>query len=458
MNSKRLETYIPTNDKEPVWDGHIYIKHGNKGFSRIPTQVKGKSVKKLPSKPTFPVKLVNLENYKRDGGVIYFVVYITEDARYPYFRLLAPIDIKRIIKSAKGKAEASISLEPLGKVEGDLENQFIQFYYDCKKQTSTSSEDILSMEDAIEKGYTINFQVHDIPDEKEAYKYLTSHYTYLYATIEDKGIKSLFPIGDQPYKLFFLPYVKGNVSCGGQVYFTEYQDGRTDDKREIHIDGFIRMIREKDKEVGKLDINLCQNNLQKFYHQLSFVNAMSKERKFFLGNEEVRLNEITARELKDITCQFEYWEKVITTLQILNVDITRIDISSFQDKDFRNLDMLSRAILDKQEIANSQDVSGVTTVPIGPYRILILAERQESEKYKLTDFFKIKEGKVFAVEREDGNKMIVSFYSAVLERGDLHNIINIDYANFIASYEDAAKYNRNISEQSNQDVLCLIRA
>ena len=39
FKSKRLTPYIPTNDKEPVWDGHIYIKHGNNGYSRIPTQV-----------------------------------------------------------------------------------------------------------------------------------------------------------------------------------------------------------------------------------------------------------------------------------------------------------------------------------------------------------------------------------------------------------------------------------
>lgn len=85
FKSKRLTPYIPINDKEPVWDGHIYIKHGNNGFSRIPTQVKGKSVKKLPKKTTFSVKIVNLENYKRDGGVIYFVVYIIGTERFPYF-------------------------------------------------------------------------------------------------------------------------------------------------------------------------------------------------------------------------------------------------------------------------------------------------------------------------------------------------------------------------------------
>lgn len=206
FKSKRLTPYIPINDKEPVWDGHIYIKHGNNGFSRIPTQVKGKSVKKLPKKTTFSVKIVNLENYKRDGGVIYFVVYIIGTERFPYFKFLAPIDLKRIIKNAKGMSETAIALSPLGEVEGDLENQFIQFYFDCKKQTSTASSDILTMEDAIQKGYSISYQVHGIDDELEAFRYATSHFTYLYANIENSGVKTLYPIGDQPYKLFFLPY------------------------------------------------------------------------------------------------------------------------------------------------------------------------------------------------------------------------------------------------------------
>ena len=43
-------------------------------------------------------------------------------------------------------SETAIALSPLGEVEGDLENQFIQFYFDCKKQTSTASSDILTME------------------------------------------------------------------------------------------------------------------------------------------------------------------------------------------------------------------------------------------------------------------------------------------------------------------------
>ena len=458
FKSKRLTPYIPTNDKEPVWDGHIYIKHGNNGYSRIPTQVKGKSVKKLPKKTTFSVKIVNLENYKRDGGVVYFVVFITESKRFPYFKFLAPIDIKRIIKNAKGKSETAITLVPLGTVEGDLENQFIQFYYDCKKQTSTASSEILSMEDALQKGYPISCQVHGIDDEMEAFRYATSHFTYLYANIENSGVKTLYPIGDQPYKLFFLPYIKKDVTCEGKKFFSEFQDGRNGERREIYIDDFLRMVRIKEQDKGKLEINLCQTNLERFFNQLSFVYAVSQAGNFWIGDEQVKIDKIDKSELTDIESQYKFWEKVIATLQLLNVDISKIDISSFNDKDFRDLDMLRRAILDGEEIGQSKDVSGVTTVQIGPYRILVLVEKQKSGKYKITDFFKIREGKVFAVDKGDGHKSIVSFYSAVLQRDDLTTLINIDYDNFIKAYEDAARFNRAISEQSNQDVLCLINA
>ena len=79
------------------------------------------------------------------------------------------------------------------------------------------------------------------------------------------------------------------------------------------------------------------------------------------------------------------------------------------------LEMVRRAILDGEEIGQSKDVSGVTTIQIGSYRILVFVEKQKSGKYKITDFFKIREGKVFAVDDVDGNKVIVSFYSAVLQ-------------------------------------------
>lgn len=150
-HSQRLDPYIPTHDKEPVWDGNIYILHGNKGYSKIPSQVKGKCVKKLPINPKFPITVVNLENYKRDGGVAYFVVFIIDNEKHPYYHLLTPIDLKRYIKQANSQKEVGIPLSPLPEVTGDVENEFIQFFYDCKKQTSFSSNEVLPLEEVIKK-------------------------------------------------------------------------------------------------------------------------------------------------------------------------------------------------------------------------------------------------------------------------------------------------------------------
>ena len=44
-----LSGFINEGDKEPCWDGHIYIhedsKRTKKNIKRIPTQIKGKAVK-----------------------------------------------------------------------------------------------------------------------------------------------------------------------------------------------------------------------------------------------------------------------------------------------------------------------------------------------------------------------------------------------------------------------------
>ena len=175
-----METFIPIGDKEPAWDGNIYIKHGDKSYSRIPAQVKGKSVKSLPKNPSYKVSLVNLENYKRDGGIVYFVVFLLDDGtRAPYYRFLAPVDLKRYIQKAKGSSSTSITLEPLGPVVGELERLFIQFYYDCKRQTSFSSSDIMTLEEAIKNGYSLNYRIYGATSQEDAFKFMTNNYTMI---------------------------------------------------------------------------------------------------------------------------------------------------------------------------------------------------------------------------------------------------------------------------------------
>ena len=75
-----ISPFINDGDKEPAWDGHIYVYPNNKKeklemLGRIPVQVKGKKVDKLlGSTYKFTVEVSDLKKYANDGGVIYFVV------------------------------------------------------------------------------------------------------------------------------------------------------------------------------------------------------------------------------------------------------------------------------------------------------------------------------------------------------------------------------------------------
>lgn len=455
-HSQRLDPYIPTHDKEPVWDGNIYILHGNKGYSKIPSQVKGKCVKKLPTNPKFPITVVNLENYKRDGGVAYFVVFIIDNEKHPYYHLLTPIDLKRYIKQANSQKEIGIPLSPLPEVTGDVENEFIQFFYDCKKQTSFSNNEVLPLEEVIKKGYPINYQIHGVTNSEDAAKYAASHYTYLYANIGDKDNKILFPIGDQPYKIMMLSHVKQDVRCGDKTFFGEYSAGQDDKHWEICIDECFRLTHNFGDSESRISIKLDNRNLERFYGQLSFIYAIYKNKELFLGDYRMDMASIKESDLKEVVGQYKYWTNIIETLQMLHCDLSKIDVSQLGDQDFDNLSLLKKAILDKDLIIQKHELSDITTIHFGPYKVILWTKKVAEQTYSISDFFSLRSQHVFAVDGPSGEKFAISIFSAVFMREDFASFVNLDYENLITSYEEAAKYNRDISSIANNDVLTMI--
>lgn len=70
-----LSGFINNGDKEPCWDGNIYIhedsKHSKKNIKRIPTQVKGKLVKNESVKDTVKYRI----KYDGWGNLVLCCVY-----------------------------------------------------------------------------------------------------------------------------------------------------------------------------------------------------------------------------------------------------------------------------------------------------------------------------------------------------------------------------------------------
>ena len=94
-----LDQFIADNDKEPTWDGFVYIysdksKKKEKLKGRLPVQIKGTENDDFSKEEiSFSVSTTDLNNYLYDGGAVFFVVYIGHNGltRQIYYAELPPI-------------------------------------------------------------------------------------------------------------------------------------------------------------------------------------------------------------------------------------------------------------------------------------------------------------------------------------------------------------------------------
>ena len=111
-NHDRMDEFINVNDKEPSWDGNIYLYNtdGLKAENiiyKIPVQIKGKNKENLLHKKfiTYPVEYKHLRNYYRDSGVCYFVIVISDNGEKKsiFYNALTPIKLKKELEGTESK-------------------------------------------------------------------------------------------------------------------------------------------------------------------------------------------------------------------------------------------------------------------------------------------------------------------------------------------------------------------
>lgn len=140
LRNDYLANEIPVNDKTPSWDGEIWVYDNpkqtkDKLFGKVPVQVKGKKVSKINKESKFQIKKVDLDNYYKNGGVIFFVVeFLSFDQSQIFYKELLPLDLKKILEDIGIKKSVSISLKRLVAGERTLEFICRNFIYHSRKQ------------------------------------------------------------------------------------------------------------------------------------------------------------------------------------------------------------------------------------------------------------------------------------------------------------------------------------
>ena len=154
-----MDDLINNNDKEPSWDGFIYL-YTNEDLKvenikyRIPVQVKGKNNEELlekgltKGKVYYPVEYKHLKKYFEDGGIVYFVIVISDDGEKKaiFYNALTTIKLKRILKELVNKRKVlkedstkNITLQ-LIKDKNELFQVLDRFGYNKEQQGSGNGE------------------------------------------------------------------------------------------------------------------------------------------------------------------------------------------------------------------------------------------------------------------------------------------------------------------------------
>ncbi len=227
-NSNIISTFIAENDKEPFWDGHLYlypngvkIKQNFQG--RIAVQIKGKDLKDFKmSNFSYSIEISALKAYLNEG-VVYMIVQEVNQKRKIFYRNLAPILIRSIIRKHKGQKNVSVKMNPLEEDINKVETELLQFERDCKKQISYVDNEPLNIDTLIKEGLkSFSFTMY-LTDKRHPFSEMLTNPVYLYANISESKTFQI-PIGEGPVHFISIGEEVEESVCVKEQKFTRWRN------------------------------------------------------------------------------------------------------------------------------------------------------------------------------------------------------------------------------------------
>lgn len=455
--SPYLSTYIADNDKEPSWDGNVYIyktveKRKDRMHGRIPVQVKGHECKELPDQEsTFQIEIAHLENYLEDGGAILFVVYVKEQnpphARPEtkvFYSALTPIKLRSILARKKKADQETISVTVDVFPENPDESATIclNCMKDCHKQASFSGKQLPSMEE-IEKSDNIECittSVSGFGIDKDYIKAFLTNETYLYAKV--KGSDAPVPILGIPIEKVISVELQEPVTVNGKQYYSSCRRVRKVDSATLVIGGFFTISHSFEEQ--KIHYSFKQpNHLRKRVEALAFVIDAIEAGHFEIGKASFPYPcEEDEREklIDSFSCEHQSCLRAVMALDKLHCK-DDVDLTTLSKDDMWRLRSLTDAMLDNEPIRNvKEEQPYIARLNIGTLCFLMCFEELKDEKnsYRMTDFF---DTELFTAAKptEDSERLPVPKY-IVLHKDEFLHLSNIQYEQILPAFK---KFDRN---------------
>lgn len=461
-----LEPYISDKDKQPSWDGNVYIykspqKRKDNILGRIPAQVKGSQLLNPDAEcVTFAVDIADLRNYLGDGGLLYFVVAMSHDGakRTLYYRSFATVNLQMILAEHGMQQTVSLDFSRFPTDSDEKARLCMNLWEDLRKQRSFSSVTLHTLDELAGnpevEGYEITLArvgTNEIRAED-----LLKYRPYLYVRI--KGCPIPQPLLLQLDHAVLHHTAVSEVSIDGEVFYSKCEHYKSQDKTVVMIGKSVALSFSPDNEAGSLSIEMT-TKLRDLVHDLRFVVAMIKNGGFTYNQQYLPFepNEGITDKLGANENRLAYYERVAALFDVLHID-QDIDVSTFTDDDYDVLDLLINTILYHRPVASElMPQSPKLHVQIGGKHVLlwIIKDPKDAGRVYLFDFFSL--CIPIQYNASDGHPVVVPHF-ACLTLEELQQSDNLVMDGILDAFRAYAEDDPCVYERGNNLFLLLLMA
>lgn len=465
-DSKVISQFIADNDKEPCWDGHLYlyadgIRDKEHLQGRVPIQIKGTEVGRFVTKKwKFKLEKADLKAYLEEP-TFFIVCQVKKDSkeRMLFFRELLPDLVNKLLRDMGKNATRMTLFHPLTEDLKEFEDQLMVFLSNSKKMISFAHSKLLSMEDALKKGVKeFSFIAPSkYVDRLQLMKYLSTHSSYIYAKIS-KELDVDMPLSNGPGRFIFQRDDDGEVRVGDKVYFKGYHNEIKDGRIIIKIGNVMTInmpMDNTDVEQATVKLTTKAKYLKESINEAEFGVALNDTGVLSVGMLNLQMKVHEKEYVEELRQKLIRWKELDNVLEKLHVT-KPFDLTAITDDQGKLIDLLIETVGNGNMVNLPGQETTLLLLEIGNIKLLLWCAVGKDGMCAIGDFFDRSIRIAYKISEDE--TINVSPYSYLQLDKLWEKVDNIDFDNIISSAEEAARQHEYCYMMSNYDVLAMITA
>ena len=464
-DSMSISQFLTDNDKEPCWDGHLYLysdrtRDKKHLLGRVPVQVKGTEVESFETKNwKFKLEKEDINVYLHEP-TFFIVCQIKKGSkeRKLFYREMMPEFVNKLLKDMNKHGSKMTLFYPLTENLTEFEDQLRVFWSNSKKMVSFATSKPLSISDAIKKGVrNFTFIAPSKYTGMELLKYLSTHETYFYAKVaKDFGIE--MPLSDGPARLAFKRDDDGDVKVGDRVFYKGYTSEIKNGRFIVTIANTITIdmpMDSTDKVGPSIKMAIQYHFLKDAINDAEFAVALNDVGVLRVGDVDLNLAVNEKEYVDDLRQKLVCWKDLDAVLDKLHVS-KPFDLTTIKKDQHRLINLLIDTIGKGNTVKLPKQQTTILILEISNITLLLYCVVGKNNICTLGDFFDKTVNIMYKInEKETVN---VSPFSYLQNEQFWEKIDNIDYDSIVESARDAANKHDFCFQMSNYDVLAMITA